>query len=75
MSELMFVLKSFLLTVIFVIALQVKVGNSSLEQHSQRWLQKSSVSLYVQSVASGGALALRNLFFSAKSSLTTRAGK
>jgi ABC-type sulfate transport system permease component len=70
MSELFFVLKSFLLTVILVVAMQVKVGNYSLEQYSQWWLQKSSVSTYVQSVAAGGALALKNLFFSVKSSVT-----
>lgn len=70
MSELLFVLKSFLLTVTLVVAMQVKVGNSSLEQYSQWWLQKSSVSIYVQSVAAGGALALRNLFFSVKSGVT-----
>lgn len=73
----MFVLKSFLLTVILVVAMQVKVGNSSLEQHSQWWLQNSSVSIYVQSVAAGGALAIRNLFFSVKSGVMgkVQAGK
>jgi len=69
MSELMFVVKSFIITVVLVVAMQVKVGNSSLEAYSQSWLQKSSVSIYVQSVAAGGALALRNLFFTVKSSV------
>lgn len=70
MSELFFVVKSLFLTVILVVAMQVKVGEASLEQYSQHWLQKSSVSIYIQSVAAGGALALKNLFFNVKSSVT-----
>lgn len=70
MSELMFVLKSFIITVVLVVAMQVKVGNSSLESYSQWWLQKSSVSIYIQSVAAGGALALKNLVTGVKSSVT-----
>lgn len=62
----MFVVKSFIITVVLVVAMQVKVGNSSLESYSQWWLQKSSVSIYVQSVAAGGALALRNLYYNVK---------
>jgi ABC-type sulfate transport system permease component len=69
MSELMFVLKSFIITVVLIVALQVKVGNSSLESYSQWWLQKSSVSIYIQSVAAGGALALKNLVFGVKSTI------
>jgi ABC-type sulfate transport system permease component len=67
MSELMFVVKSFIITVVLVVAMQVKVGDSSLESFSQAWLKKSSVSVYVQSVAAGGVLALKNLFYSVKS--------
>jgi len=70
MSELVFVLRSFIVTVIIVVAMQVKVGNSSLESYSQWWLQKSSVSVYIQSVAAGGALALKNLYFNVKSGIT-----
>jgi ABC-type sulfate transport system permease component len=75
MSELLFVLKSFFLTVLLVIAMQIKVGSSSLEQYTQWWLQKSSVSVYVQTVAAGGALALKNLIFSVKSTVTAQAGR
>lgn len=67
MSELIFVLKSLIITVVLIVAMQVKIGNSSLESYSQWWIQKSSVSIYVQSVAAGGAMALKNLFSSVKS--------
>lgn len=66
MSELIFVLKSLVITAALIVAMQVKVGNHSLEAYSNWWLKKSTVSLYVQSVAAGGALALKDLFFSVK---------
>jgi hypothetical protein len=50
--------------------MQVKVGNTTLEAYSQWWLQKSSVSIYIQSVAAGGALALKNLVSGVKGSVT-----
>jgi len=70
MSELVFVLKSFIIAAVLIVAMQVKVGNSSLESYSQWWLQKSSFSLYIQSVAAGGALALKNLATGVKSTVT-----
>lgn len=65
----MFVLKSFIITVVLIVAMQVKVGNSSLESTAQWWLQKSSVSIYIQSVAAGGALALKNFTTGVKSTV------
>lgn len=62
MSELMFILKCLVLTAALTILMQVKVGPSSLEQQAHWYLQKSSVSIYIQSVASGGALAAQNLY-------------
>jgi len=70
MSELVFVLKSFIIAAVLIVAMQVKVGNSSLESYSQWWLQKSSFSLYIQSVAAGGAFALKNLAHGVKVTLT-----
>lgn len=66
MEELKFVLKCFFFTALLVVMMQVKVGGASIEQHSFRWLQKSTVSQYVQSAAAGGAMALRNLAGSLK---------
>lgn len=73
MSEIMFVVKCLVLTVVLTVFMQMKVGNASLEAYSQHWLQKSPVSIYVQSVAAGGALALKNLFYSVKSGVTDTA--
>lgn len=67
MSELMFIVKSLVMTFLLTVLMQVKVGDSSLERQAQWYLQRSPVSIYVQSVAAGGALALRNLYVSVKS--------
>lgn len=61
MEELKFVLKCFCFTALLIVLMQVKVGGASIENHSFRWLQSSTVSQYIQSVAAGGAMALRSL--------------
>ncbi|WP_413289588.1 hypothetical protein [Bdellovibrio sp. HCB337] len=73
MSEILFVVKCLVLTVLLTVFMQVKVGSASIEAYSQNWLQRSSVSIYIQSVAAGGALALKNLFYSVKSGATDTA--
>ena len=70
MSELMFVIKSLIITALLTVAMQVRVGSSSLEQQSQWFLQRSPVSIYVQSVAAGGVMALRNMYSNVKSGVT-----
>lgn len=70
MEEFKFVIKSLLFTMLLVVLMQVKVGTASIETHSFRWLQRSSVSQYIQSAAAGGAMALRNLGRSLKESAT-----
>jgi hypothetical protein len=73
MSELFFVLKCLVFTAVLVVFMQIKVGGQSMESHAYHWLQKSNVSMYVQSVAAGGAMAIRNLGSSAKSAASTTA--
>ncbi len=64
MEAFKFVLKCLVFTMLLIVLMQVKVGTSSIEIHSLRWLQHSSVSQYIQSAAAGGAMALRNLGYS-----------
>ncbi len=66
MPELMFVLKSLAITVVIMIGLQVKIGNTSLEESVHQWVQTSSISNYVHSVSSGAVLAIRNTAATAK---------
>lgn len=70
MSEFFFVLKCMLFTVLLVFVMQIKIGGTSLEDYSQWWLKKSSVSIYLQSVAAGGVLAVRNLTKTVKDSVS-----
>ncbi|KYG60736.1 hypothetical protein [Bdellovibrio bacteriovorus] len=61
MEELKFVAKCLCFTMLLIMLMQVKIGGASIEYHSFRWLQRSTVSEYVQSAAAGGAMAIRNL--------------
>lgn len=61
MEALKFVLKCMVFTMLLIVLMQVKVGSSSIENYSLRWLQRSTISQYIQSAAAGGAMALRNL--------------
>ncbi len=61
MEELKFVLKTFAFTCLLIVLMQVKVGGASIESHSFRWLQHSTVSQWIQSAAAGGAMAIKNL--------------
>jgi hypothetical protein len=70
MSELMFVIKSLVITAVLLVLMQVKIGHHSIEAYSEYYLTRSSASVYVQSVAAGGALALKNLAMSLKSAVT-----
>jgi len=70
MDALKFVLKCFFFTALLVVLMQIKVGGNTVENHSFRWLQKSGVSQYIQSVAAGGAMALRQGFTSTKHMVT-----
>ncbi len=60
MPEVMFVLKSLAITVVLMIGLQIKIGNTSLEDSLQGWIRTSSISNYVHGVSSGAVLAIRN---------------
>ncbi|WP_413585947.1 hypothetical protein [Bdellovibrio sp. HCB274] len=61
MEEVKFVLKTLVFTMLLIVLSQVKVGGASIEAYAFRWLQRSTVSQYVQSAAAGGAMALKNL--------------
>lgn len=71
MEELKFVIKCLFFTMFLIVLMQVKVGGASIESHSFHWLQKSTVSQYIQSAAAGGAMALRNLGHTMKQGLSS----
>lgn len=60
MPEVMFVIKSLVVTVIIVLCLQVKVGHATAEDHVNDWMRTSAVTEYLREVAQGAALAIHN---------------
>lgn len=64
MAELSYVLKCLLMTAVITIFLQIKFQGQSFESRAEYALKKSSVSVYLQSVAVGGAFAARNMVVS-----------
>lgn len=62
MSELIFTIKTLLISALLISLMQVKLAGTSLENHTQSWLQNSSVAHFVQGAATGGILACRDLY-------------
>jgi hypothetical protein len=60
MPELMFVLKSLAIAVVVTVGLQMRVGNTTLENQAHTWIQTSAVPNYLKDVSSGAIVAVRN---------------
>lgn len=60
------VLKTLTIACLLVALMQIKINGDTIENHSIQWLKHSTTASYVRSAASGGALAIRNFFYSAK---------
>jgi hypothetical protein len=60
MDEIKFVIKNLIVTVVLLLALQVKVGANTLEYQAITLIETSSVTRYLQNVAQGAVLAIRN---------------
>lgn len=74
MPEVMFVLKSLVIAVVVMICLQIKIGNTSIEENAHQWIQRSSVSRYLQNVSAGAVLAMRNAASAASSFISETIG-
>lgn len=72
MSEFFYVLKVFILTAAVTMLLQMRVGGSTLEARTDRFLTRSDVALWLQSAASGGAQGLTNLSRRVKDTITSK---
>ncbi len=60
MAEVKFCLKSLVAAIAIVLAMQVHLGSLTIEQHTQNWLVTSPVAGYLEKVASGAVLTIRN---------------
>lgn len=59
MSELLFVIKTFLFTVVLVMMMQIKIGDNTLEQQSHSLIQKSAITSWLQEAAAGGVVLIQ----------------
>ncbi len=57
MSEVFFVLKTLIVTIAIVLLLQIRIGRSTLEQHSLTWLHSSTAVEALRGVADGAVAA------------------
>lgn len=55
MSELFFCVKTFVLTVAIVLAMQIEIGERTIESHAMIWMHTSAVTAPLNSVARGAA--------------------
>lgn len=55
MSEALFCIKTFVLTIAIVIAMQIQVGERTIEDHALSWVQTSPVVRPLNGVARGAA--------------------
>src|SRR5258708_3525001 len=55
MKEVFYVFKIFVVSMVLILFLQIRIGNSTLENHAHLFIQESWVTEQVQLVADGGA--------------------
>lgn len=60
MSEFGFVLKSLVLAIFITILLQFNFGSQTLEVHAYQWVKDSKVGPYLQNVAKGAVLLMKD---------------
>lgn len=60
MSDVFFVLKSLVVTVVLVFLMQIRIGPATIEQHSLAWLQNSVFVDNLRNVAAGAIKAATN---------------
>lgn len=61
MSDFVFFLKLFLLTVALVLVMQIKIGERSFESHAMGWVQTSPLVQPINTAAHGGAKVIKDL--------------
>ena len=63
------ILKTLIMSLAIIVLLQVSVNKKTLEQHALHYLHYSSVGMYLQTTAAGGALLLEKGWRASKSTV------
>lgn len=61
MTDMMFFVKTFLLTVVLVLAMQLRVGRHTIEHHAMSFVQSSAIVAPLNGVANGAAKMVRDI--------------
>lgn len=61
MMDFLFFVKTFILTIAVVLAMQIHIGSTSIENHAMSFVQNSALVAPLNSVAYGGAKFIRNM--------------
>lgn len=72
MGQIFFFMKALVMTLIFVFLLQIRVGQSTIEEHTVHWFQASAFSQPLGEVAQGGVVVIRNLWNRLTSGIQTK---
>ena len=75
MADILFVLKSFLVTFILVVVMQIQVGNNTIESHLQGWIRGSVVVQSLRDIAHGAVKVISQGYQSTVSTLDTKLGR
>jgi hypothetical protein len=75
MMDVLFFVKTFLLTIAIVLLMQIHVGERSLESHAMSWVQSSAVVAPLNGVAKGAAKMVRDLTQTISISVTRNSKK
>lgn len=60
MADFFFVVKTLLFTLALVVLMQIKVGNSTIEERSHEWIQHSAIHRTLGKVAFGAVVAMKD---------------
>lgn len=74
MGEIFSLIKTAAWTVLFVMLLQVHIGALTIEEHISDWYSQSRYSRYMDEVAQGGALVVKNAYYSTASFIARTLG-
>ena len=72
MGDFLFVIRTFIVTVVVLLILQVKVGDFTLEQRSMNWVRSSVVVSHLQEVADGSIVFIERNFKKLKAYVSSR---
>lgn len=75
MADLWFSLKMMIITGFLIIFMQIRIGNSTLEEHAMLIIKTNPGFTYINEVAEGGIIALRQIYRGVAGKISTRIGE